>query len=85
MDLNLLSLPHHLLTDILHKAGTSGAAAACCCTSLLHAWAPVLSDPDHATSLLLQRYRSVDEALKHLYGTSTTAVLRTHVPICSIG
>ncbi len=67
MDLSLLSLPHHLLTEILHKAGTSGAAAACCCTSLLHAWALVLSDPAHATALLLQRYGSGNEALKHLY------------------
>ncbi len=67
MESKLLSLPHHLLSEILHKAGFSGAAAACCCTSLLHAWAVVLSDPAHTTALLLQRYGSVDAALKHLY------------------
>ncbi len=76
---NLLSLPHHLLTDILHIAGTSGAAAACCCTSLLHAWAPVLSDPDHATALLLQRYGSVDEALKHLYTYAGASYRRAYL------
>ncbi len=64
----LLSLPPVAVDIILRSASFSGAIAACSCRALRDAWRGLMSsNPEFAATALVDRFKTVDAAVTHLY------------------